>query len=376
MTGKLAIKKLTASDLTFFEWHFRHRNAGNQKAINLNRDVFIDKLYPDLPAIARRKGPRFPIELSIYGPGLANEYNRQRKIVKGNSYKNWRLDGEVIYDPEDEPGRFSRLEPGDLAVFQFVGDEKPQSARMVLVAATLPEDCSLHEALTQHMSGRSMVAVSSSELSSIIKVSSVSDAHPIHELVLDADLEDAAFEGIHGIQKLARRPSGRQISRDQLQHARQNAEEIGQQGEDLVNAYLSALKEEGKIRDFEWVSTTNAVSPYDFRVDTGKPPGVLIEVKSTDGDFDRIIHISFNELRKMAEGPEQYDIYRVYNITGDSAKLRVARDVGKYARTILDSLKNLPNGVSVDSISVAPSVFAFDAAETLRQSDGEETEDN
>ena len=46
MINKLALKRLTASDLTLFEWHFNYRNAGNQKAINLNADVFKDQLYP------------------------------------------------------------------------------------------------------------------------------------------------------------------------------------------------------------------------------------------------------------------------------------------------------------------------------------------
>ena len=40
MLKKLAVKRLTASDLTFFVWHFRNQPAGNQKAINLNADVF------------------------------------------------------------------------------------------------------------------------------------------------------------------------------------------------------------------------------------------------------------------------------------------------------------------------------------------------
>ena len=48
MMDKLALKRLTASDLTFFEWHFKNRNVGNQKAINLNADVFSDQLYPAL----------------------------------------------------------------------------------------------------------------------------------------------------------------------------------------------------------------------------------------------------------------------------------------------------------------------------------------
>ena len=49
--SKLALKKLTASDLTLFEWHFRNRNAGNQKAINLNADVFVQQLFPALPEV-------------------------------------------------------------------------------------------------------------------------------------------------------------------------------------------------------------------------------------------------------------------------------------------------------------------------------------
>jgi hypothetical protein len=92
MIRKLAIKRLTASDLTLFEWHFRNQAlGGNQKAINLNADVFIDKLYPGLPEIAAKTGGKIPLDLFIYGPGLEPEYNLQRKIVKFGTYKNWRL---------------------------------------------------------------------------------------------------------------------------------------------------------------------------------------------------------------------------------------------------------------------------------------------
>lgn len=45
---RFAVKKLSRSDLTFFEPQFRVQNAGNQKSINLNRDVFVDQLFPAL----------------------------------------------------------------------------------------------------------------------------------------------------------------------------------------------------------------------------------------------------------------------------------------------------------------------------------------
>ena len=122
MPAKLAIKKLSASDLTFFEWHFRHNNAGNQKAINLNADIFIKELYPSLPdnpSINNKS--RLPIDLYIYGPGSSPELNLQRKITKQVSYKNWRLNGEFVNDPES-PERFKPLEKGDFVVFEFAGE--------------------------------------------------------------------------------------------------------------------------------------------------------------------------------------------------------------------------------------------------------------
>ena len=80
MIQKIVLKRMTSSDLTFFAWHYLNEPAGNQKAINLNADVFIDILYPGLPAIAQNRGDRFPLDLYLFGPGYAGEYNLQRKI--------------------------------------------------------------------------------------------------------------------------------------------------------------------------------------------------------------------------------------------------------------------------------------------------------
>src|SRR5690242_266915 len=100
MQRRLAAKRLTASDLTLFEWQFRNRNAGNQKSINLNADIFINQLFPSLPDASVDTNGRVPLDLYIYGPGHAGVHNLQRKILKGSAYKNWRLDGEFITNPE------------------------------------------------------------------------------------------------------------------------------------------------------------------------------------------------------------------------------------------------------------------------------------
>jgi hypothetical protein len=67
---QFAVKKLTRLDLTFFEHQFRRQNAGNQKSINLNADVFVDLIFPYARTIAAGQPHPFPVKLQIYGPGL------------------------------------------------------------------------------------------------------------------------------------------------------------------------------------------------------------------------------------------------------------------------------------------------------------------
>jgi hypothetical protein len=138
MPLKLALKKLTQSDLTFFRWHFLNHPAGNQKAINLNADVFIDALYPGLQAVADRNQGRILVALHIFGPGLEQELTLARKIVKFGSYKNWRLNGEFIDNPIDSPSRFNLLATNDFVLFDFADDDVPRTIRMILIARAVP----------------------------------------------------------------------------------------------------------------------------------------------------------------------------------------------------------------------------------------------
>lgn len=367
MLRKLAIKRLTASDLTLFEWHFRNRTAGNQKAINLNADVFIDQLYPALPELAAEKGGKVPLDLFIYGPGLAGEHNLQRKIVKFGAYKNWRLNGEYIADPAEFPERFQSLNPGDYAIFDFEGAAVPTSARMVLIAKSLPDDLSLHHAISDVVGINKMRTISSSVLADIIERSGVADGHPIGDLVEEAALEDASQDGIEGTRRLLGRRRGRKLTRDELLKARRSADEVGMRGEELLNVYFEQLKDAGQITDFKWISKSNAVSPYDFHVTyaSDNAARLVLDAKSTLGEFERTIHISMNELLHMADGAERYDIYRLYAVGDVSAKLRVAPNVRNVATDILNALKALPKGVFADGISLSPSMLKFGSEITI-----------
>ena len=364
--SKLALKRLTASDLTFFEWHFRNRNAGNQKGINLNADVFVSKLYPALPEIAPRLDGRLPVDLFVFGPNAAPELNLQRKIIKTSSYKNWRLNGEFISNPIESTTRFNDLVEGDIAVLEFNDGEIPTRARVVLLARSSNADSTLHGFLNTRLGTSSMVALHQADLVRDMSAAKVSADHPINELALERDLEDAAQGGAIGSRRLRSRRSGRKVFRSELLQAKRQAEENGLLGEEFVNGLLLDSQENGKIRSFVWVSSENAVAAYDFRVEDLTGSSSNLDVKATTGEFDRPIHVSLAELEEIAAS-DTYAIYRVYAMTDETARLRVATGTRSIAAAILKSLSALPEGVVADSVTIRPESLKFGPESVIRR---------
>lgn len=362
MQRKLAIKRLTASDLTFFEWHFRHQSTGgNQKAINLNANIFIDNLYPDLPDyIQTQTENKLPLDILIYGPGGENQYNLQRKIVKGNTYKNWRLNGEFVANPDESPERFNILKPGDFVIFDFDGIGFPVSAKIIFVAKEHPKDKSLHTEIESFLGTEKMKSMTDNEIQQILISSNIVLEHPINQLVLDDDLEDFVQGGDKGLKNLLSKPYARIVSSATLKKVKEAAEANGRRGEEFINAYLTRKKNEGEITDFFWQSNYNPISVYDFSVTLANGETVFIDVKSTARDFQMPFHISLGELRLMATSEKQYDIYRVFAMNEDSAKLRIVKNVKKFAMEILEVFKKLPEGICPDSVSVENSSLIFE----------------
>ena len=141
--------------------------------------------------------------------------------------------------------------------------------------------------------------------------------------------------------------------------SRRNAEATGVAGEELLNAWLDGERGEGRIRAFEWTASINAVAPYDFRI-TGPANEIrLVDAKSTAGGFGNPVHLSLMELAVAVRGPDPYDICRLYEVTEDGAKMRIARNIGPSLHGILATLSALPEGVTVDSISIHPEILTF-----------------
>lgn len=356
MPDRIAIKRLTESDLTFFESQFRLRSNLRQKAINLNRDVFVNELYPILGEVTAA-GREMPIGLTVHGPGTAGAYRLSRSITKAKeSYKNWRLNGEFVRDPELEPNRFERLAPGDLAVMEFIGDPEPKAMSLVLIS--MADDVALHAELTTTVSGsrRTMVCVSRSDLGDLVNRASVLANHPIrlllHDIDLVSELADAAIGDPRAAER-ARRRAGRPISAEELLAAGMVARRIGDDGEALAQIYLEKLSAAGEVRSFTWVSRENAVSAWDFEVQWTNGSFSRVDAKSTSGLFDRPIHMSGAEIEAAADENVRYDIWRLYEVSEEGANLSILEKVGPLAMEVMTGLK-LPVGVRPDSFSIDP----------------------
>ncbi len=364
MKKRLCVKRLTASDLTFFKWHFLNKNAGNQKAINLNADVFINTLYPELPDLAEDMSGHIPLDLTIFGPGHSKAYNLQRKIRKIVSYKNWRLNGEFVENPEGDLERFNILVPGDLAIMEFMGISYPNASNLFLISSISPEDTNLHQGLKKWLDNRKMASVDIPDLQQMVLNSSIDRAHPVNDLFseFNTDLEDAALGSFEGIKRFKQKRPGRNISQEQFRKVRESAESVGRHGEEYLDLYFAWLVQKGELKQYKWISDINAISPFDFEIVNNKD---IIDAKSTSGDFNRTIHVSCGELHTMAESESRYDIYRIFELSEKGAKLRIASDLKSFAQSVITNLQNLPQGVEIDSISVHPESLKFGTKKVL-----------
>jgi hypothetical protein len=350
--SRVAIKQLTASDLSFFAQHLRR---SKQKAVNLNSDVFVDVFYPGL----RGRYDEFPIKpFSIIGPGGKPPYLLTRKALRTPGSKNWRLDGEIVHDPPDEPGRFDHLQEDDLGILAFEGVNQPEVATFVLVSAT--EDAALHAALSRTVTfagKQSMVIVSQSQLDQVLAETRTSyrDHHPVETLLLPDSVEEAIF-GSADTQRRVAQTDGRgvAVSQDVMRQQLRAAEQVGQLGEEIYNQWLESTGH-GED-DYEWVARTHARATHDFDIRRprwqGASGAVFVDVKATRGALESPIHMSMAEIR-WAAMHANHRIARVHGLGSDTASLTMLTGIHELAQTIMaTAVPALPPGVSADGFEI------------------------
>jgi hypothetical protein len=363
VANRIAIKQLTASDCSLFKDYFTKHNKHKQKGINLNADILTGQFYPDLAAIASLTNNQVPLPISIFGPEGEGAQNCTRKIVKSSSSKNWRLNGELIVSPDNEVARYDNVQPEDLAVMAFDGDAAPQRMDLILVSKTGIVDGALHTALAALFGNNTMIGVTASQIAAAANNAGVPETHPIYVAAADpeaqAALEDAALGGFEGANKLLKNRGGKKVSSADLAKAKAKAEQTGQEGEGLVNAHLAAQLAAGRLESYSWVSTENAVAPYDFDTLASGNERTLIDAKSTSGPFNNAIHLSLAEIIEAA-GDVPYRVYRVFEIDENGGKLRISEDIRPLAKKLKELHEaHIPSEVRVDSFSVSPDALKW-----------------
>lgn len=382
---KFAVKRLRRSDLTFFEYQFRRQNAGNQKSINLNRDVFIDALFPSAPGIAARNGSAgdpapFHLRLTIYGPGLRRmpQVVTRSVLPKTETQKNWRLNGEFVRDPDDDPARYHDLQPDDVAVLGFEGDAYPTAVTLVLLSQSEPDDRQLRADVLAAIGGKRMGAIDPVVLGTIIAGAPAN--HPIRELLdlnLDEALEGAALGTADDVRRVLASGSIRRMSARALQEARARAEAVGREGEVLLNDVMKGWTDRGRLQEANWIAEANAVNPWDFEVRLPSGELVRIEVKTTSGPFERAFHISQAEIECAADpAAPRTDLYRIFDLKDGVAQVRVIQDIRAFAAGILAVTNALGTGIEPDGFTVSPErVGSWSQAEPLVARQEEQDED-
>lgn len=152
-----------------------------------------------------------------------------------------------------------------------------------------------------------------------------------------------------------------------------SAEKNGREGEAFAWSHIKKLEAKGVYSAIEWTSKDNAVSSYDFAVEEKNGNKILIDAKSTSGDFTNKIHMSSAEL-KAAAAAKRYDLWRIYKLSDDGARLQISKSISDFAKFVLTKLEP-PSGVTIDSVSIDPSVLTWSSEikiEPPDEIDGEE----
>jgi hypothetical protein len=369
MSRKLALKKLKPSDLSIFQAYLNQYPQTKLKGFKLDRSVVEKSLFPSLSAAIGETSERWtPVALTIVGPDAAPPYLLMRLMFKAQN--NWRLNGEAIYNPDGEPHRFNAVAPGDIAVMEFSGASIPEAVKVVLLSATMAGDAATHAAFARAFPAESMSVLTEEDIERAIQAAATPADHPIRDW-LDKDLLEELGQGSSdAAQRLLVKRKARGVSSAELKKARAGAEAVGRLGEELLHYHLEAMAGV-EIKSCEWVADVNAISPFDFLINCVDGTIRHVDAKSTAGPFGNPIHLSFGEIQHAIGSGVPFDLYRLNNVRDTGATLRVSKDIARRLIPIVQSLKSLPSGVKVDSLSFSPDYFGFDPTETAIDYDDE-----
>ena len=130
---------------------------------------------------------------------------------------------------------------------------------------------------------------------------------------------------------------------------------------------MEKLKGQGEIENYTWMNEVNESGlPYDFTIQELSGNIIYLDVKSTSFDFNQRMIFSSQELGFICDTPNEYHIYRVYNLNGSIQNLRICKNYKEYASLLWDKtcqftreLKDSNAILQTAKISVNPEISTF-----------------
>lgn len=346
------VKRLMSSDISIFE---DHSSISRERSIRLPHNIFVERFYPSL----KSKLKNLVLPIVIIGPKGGKPYLLTRKIQRSHTSDDWVLSGEPIYDPTDEPQRFSKVKAGDLAVIGFDGHGLPEEITCIIISqvddlllfenvvstVNLPEQgtgISISAAEIEHMRNQSLSAYPLN--------------HPFNHLI-----EGDGFPQFRDDQQAE--PSIKNNPLDPLLPKRlyrrlQTEYERRWNSEQMLYDWLIST---GHTEDqIEWTSVSHARAPYDFKVNNpGWNPNLteaFIDVKTTSGLFERDFHASLAELR-FAASSDNYKIARIYECHEQQPKFKLLDGLASIANEVLTQIQQFPKSITPDSFRISPTIL-------------------
>ena len=430
LSDYVVLKRLTlASDLGWFYSIFHgHNLKTKQKAITLSKEV-MNPIWPsmqtrqeayeaarkaqkvakamgtagkDLEAFEKAKAKAvgtLPVEVELHGPGAAPAMSMRRIIALQD--KNWRLNGDFVMDPPDDPKRFfGVLREGDLALIGFDGVEWPTKATVVLLSRAA--DTSIWVDLKDRVTKRTrpMIQVTQEDLDELADNHSLPADHIVRQLVGAAALPAARVAPVAvAASAAARTPAAAQrnivsaptvtmplppvapmivpaaagaavaaplpipatssptaeTTPDQLARKLISASETGFVGETMVDAYL-ATQGTAAVPVHTWISRKFAEHPYDFELLAADGSvSAVIDAKATSGAWASEFFLSTSELACAAASRVPYHVYRLSNVSNTGGNLRISGDIRVFAQSIYhELLSNAFVGTRVTGLAIKP----------------------
>lgn len=358
MVRRIAIKKMSASDLTFFAHHYDIGRT-HQKCINLNVRPFIKEFYPGL-----EKAPgSYNVTLNILGPGLHPRKTLARKVNKSGSSKNWRLNGEFVHDDDLPPAkRVHGLVAEDLSIIEFHGDLKPETVDLYLLQESDSNDVALVAGLKKIIGNKSMASVSVTQVLAVLEASGASEKHPLYGIGVEGDdVEcEVATPGEPYKPYVVGSRTGQ--TQEQLDKAAKNRTEVGNRGEKWFEKRCAKWKGSGAIKGYKWVADNDKTAPFDFELVMADDSVVRVDVKATDGAFSSAFFVSGKELEEMAKAGIPHRICRLGGLSSpEGPECKFTQDLQDYASTLWTALDGaLPADVGVKNLSWKPKGLAWD----------------